>query len=143
MSWYMTEDNLSPKQKQVIYDIVNSDEKYFYIKGFTGTGKSLVLIHILKSLLEKHENINVCYLTYTDTLVDLAKTVPFYDSVQDKVPFLTNRLFLTDAIPTRDYILVDEIQDMPIEDLIKLRTSAAKLVCAGDFNQQIYLHRVT
>jgi superfamily I DNA/RNA helicase len=143
MSWYVTEENLSPKQRIIIDDIVNSEDKYFYIRGFTGTGKSLILLHIIEKLIKKDENISVCFLTYTDTLVELAKTAPFYDSIKDKVPFLTNRLFLSNDNPVYDCVLVDEIQDMPIEDLIKLRTAGARLICAGDFNQQIYLHRVT
>ncbi|MDR2456276.1 MAG: AAA family ATPase [Deltaproteobacteria bacterium] len=134
---------LSQKQKQIIDDIVNDASKFCYIKGFTGTGKTVILLNILNKLLIDNPKLSVCFLTYTDPLIELAKTATFYDSLSGKVPFLSNRLFVTRPNPTYDCILVDEIQDMTIEDLIKLRTCARRLICAGDFNQQMYLHRVT
>jgi superfamily I DNA/RNA helicase len=143
MHWYPISDKLSSKQKQVIDEVVNRDNNYFYIKGFTGTGKTIILLHILEELIKTRPWASLCFLTYTETLVELAKTVPFHPAVAERAPFMTNRAFLGADNPPYDYILVDEIQDMPIEDLIKLKTSATRLVCAGDFNQQMYLHRVT
>jgi superfamily I DNA/RNA helicase len=56
---------------------------------------------------------------------------------------MTYRDFLKVNKKTYKYIVVDEIQEIPIEDLIKLKNSAHRVVCSGDFNQQIYLHRAT
>ena len=44
---------LSKNQKNITKEIINSDEKYFLIKGVTGSGKTEIYIEIIKSVVKE------------------------------------------------------------------------------------------
>jgi hypothetical protein len=143
MTWPVPNDKLSERQNEIIGSILSGEGSHFFIKGFAGTGKTLILTRLIESLAARPD-LSCCFVTYADTLVEQARTaVASCRRAQDAVPFMTKRSFFQGAGRKYDYILVDEIQDMAIEELVNWKLATGRLVCAGDFNQQIYLHRLT
>jgi superfamily I DNA/RNA helicase len=109
--------------------------KTFWIKGFAGTGKTLVLTHLMEQLARDKTNTKSCYITYTNALTDLIKSAPLTNkSLYD---IKTYHRFISDKIKY-DFVFLDEVQDVKFADLKKIKQLAGKIYVAGDFNQQIY-----
>ncbi|MFO7535388.1 MAG: 3'-5' exonuclease [Kiritimatiellia bacterium] len=109
-----------------------------WIRGYAGSGKSVLLIHALIDFLALQPNASVCLVVYTHALKDmLGSGIP--DSL-GQIPIMTYHAFKT--TPRRyDLILVDEVQDLPPDVLKLLKAHAGKLIVAGDEEQTLYPSR--
>jgi hypothetical protein len=143
MQWWVNYNHLSEKQSYYLDRLANhSSNKVSWLKGFAGTGKTLLLAHLLERLSSLYPSASICYLTFTNSLVELVKSAPIFYSKKQNIPIMTNSAFIQQK-KTYDFVLLDEIQDLELEKLNKIKQYSKKLFIAGDFNQQIYQHGIS
>ena len=132
--WFVPEDRLNPDQQRFL-DTVDINRQNVWIKGFAGSGKSILLVHVARKILATKPNAKVVLVVYTQSLVEMFKTA--LRELEMKIPVMTYFTFM-DSNTTYDYILCDEVQDLTPRILNRMYEHSAHLVVAGDSNQSIY-----
>ena len=143
MAWMIDVEKLDPNQQE-LYD--RKLETNMWIKGFAGSGKSVLLIHKLKKILHDEPDVKVCVVVYTLSMVDLFKTGMNELGMPSTIPVITYFRFEKEPDERKyDYIFCDEVQDLP-ENILRLMnnrlSSNGKIIVAGDSNQSIYEGKV-
>jgi superfamily I DNA/RNA helicase len=141
MKWMVDFNKLSSKQREVINKIVYTSKEPYWIKGFAGTGKTIVLLHGIEKIFNLNNKNSICYITYTNSLVELAKSAPNIKNFLSGSDILTYSGFIKNK-KLYDYVFVDEIQDCTEYNLEKITILSKHLICAGDFLQQIYRNTI-
>lgn len=131
------EDQLDNDQKDFI-NIETRKTGNIWVKGFAGSGKSVLLIHSLKNILQEEPNADVAVVVYTQSLVDMFKTGMKELNLPSNIPVMTYYEFVDKNSSTYDYIFCDEVQDLPAKVLYEMSNRAGKVIVAGDSNQSIY-----
>lgn len=135
------------KSDKLDYDqnkFINEESKRsgnIWIKGFAGSGKSVLLVHTLKDLLDKKPNAKVLIVVYTLSLVDLFKTGLKELGITTQVPIITYYDYFDHYYNQNskfDCIFCDEVQDLPSKVLSALYAGSHKVIVAGDSNQSIF-----
>jgi len=135
MTWMVPESKLDPNQRDFLQTLARDGGRNFWIRGFAGSGKSVLVVHALNQAKRENPRIRVCIVLYTRSLIDLFKTgLP--ESLAG-VEVMTYRQF-EKAPRDCDLILVDEVQDLPANVLELLRKHSKRLIVAGDEAQSIY-----
>ncbi len=137
MAWMIREDQLDPEQK----DFVNNESKKsgnIWVKGFAGSGKSVLLVHSLKDILKKEPNATAAVVLYTHSLIDMFRTGMKEIGLSETIPVMTYYEFVDKNTSNYDYILCDEVQDLPAKVLYAMKNRAKKIIVAGDSNQSIF-----
>ncbi len=140
MAWMIKYDKLDDDQKDFVDKEINSRGN-IWIKGFAGSGKSVMLIHALRKKLDSSPNSNVCIVVYTHSLIDMFKT-GMAELGMPSVPVMTYHQFKK-GYQTYDYIFCDEVQDLPADVLSQMKERSQHVYVAGDSNQSIYENTVT
>lgn len=111
-----------------------------WIQGFAGSGKSVLVIHAVQRILAENPDTTVCVAVYTHALKQLLASglAERYRSV----PVMTHLQLLNQNNQRSDIrydvLVIDEVQDIPSDQLARLRAMAARLIVAGDADQSIY-----
>lgn len=137
MAWMIREDQLDPDQR----DFINVESKKsgnIWVKGFAGSGKSVLLIHSLKNVLQKEPNAKIAVVVYTHSLIDMFKTGMEELKIPSSIPVMTYIEFCDKNSQNFDYIFCDEVQDLPSRVLYAMNNRSRKVIVAGDSNQSIY-----
>jgi superfamily I DNA/RNA helicase len=137
MKWMIQEDQLDPDQIDFI-NVESKKEGNIWVKGFAGSGKSVLLVHLLKDVLNKTPNAKVAVVVYTRSLIDMYKTGMNELNIPDSVPVMTYYEFVKRTSALYDYIFCDEVQDLPGRVLYDMQNRSKKVIVAGDSNQSIY-----
>ena len=137
MAWMIREDQLDPDQKEFI-NVESKKSGNIWVKGFAGSGKSVLLIHSLKNTIQKEPNAKVAIVVYTHSLIDMFKTGMQELSLPSSIPVMTYIEFVDKNSQNFDYIFCDEVQDLPAKVLYAMNNRARKVIVAGDSNQSIY-----
>jgi len=130
------EDQLDPEQR----DFINVESKKagnILIKGFAGSGKSVLLVHSLKNIIQNEPNAQVAVVVYTHSLIDMFKT-GMRELNLPNIPVMTYYEFVEKDSKNYDYIFCDEVQDLPAKVLYEMNNRTRKVIVAGDSNQSIY-----
>jgi len=139
MKWMIAEDRLGPDQREVINDL-SLNWQNTWIKGHAGSGKSVLLIHLLRDYLSRHPNANVCVVVFTRSLVDMIRTGISELDLQRRyntiIPVKT--IYSINGLDSYDAIFCDEVQDLPVEFLETLKNIAKTIIVSGDENQSIF-----
>ncbi|NJR19821.1 MAG: AAA family ATPase [Calothrix sp. CSU_2_0] len=163
MSWLLPFAKLDAEQRDIINRILANPKQNFFIQGFAGSGKSILLLYILILAKQQNPGLRVCVVGYTNTLVDMFNaSIPpemkkvssfkssslFGDIFSDK----SNKRVTTNSCGIEvktysafekspsayDLILVDEVQDLSEKVLSLLYSQCHQLIVAGDGAQSIY-----
>lgn len=137
MSWMIQSHRLDKDQENFINNKINQDGNV-WVKGFAGSGKSVLLIHALKKVIKNNPNSKVLIVVYTHALIDLFKTGLKELEMSASIPVITYYNFVDNYTDKYDYIFCDEVQDLPSKVLHAMITRAIKVIVAGDSNQSIY-----
>jgi hypothetical protein len=137
MAWMIREDQLDPDQKEFI-NVESKKTGNIWVKGFAGSGKSVLLIHSLKNVIQKEPNAKVAVVVYTHSLIDMFKTGMQELNLPNSIPVMTYIEFCDKNSQNFDYIFCDEVQDLPSRVLYAMNNRARKVIVAGDSNQSIY-----
>ncbi len=150
-SWLPPESDLDDQQRAVLDRLVRwlhseGSEEAHWIRGFAGSGKTILLVHAMRQAIKHKPDKRICFVTYTFALRDLVATSG--DDFQTDLPTPFSVFTFEDLSETAkqgeifDFVFADEIQDARPEHLKLLKNKAKKVVIAGDPNQSIYKNRV-
>lgn len=137
MAWMIREDQLDPDQREFI-NVESKKSGNIWVKGFAGSGKSVLLIHSLKNVLQKEPNARIAVVVYTHSLIDMFKTGMKELNIPSSIPVMTYIEFCDKNSQSFDYIFCDEVQDLPSRVLYAMNNRSRKVIVAGDSNQSIY-----
>lgn len=142
--WMIREDQLDPDQR----DFINLESRKvgnLWIQGFAGSGKSVLLVHSLKRILQENPHASVVVVVFTHSLIEMFKAGIAELNLPKEVEVITyfdldRRINTNPPVYTVrfDYILCDEVQDLPPRVLNMMRDWGTKVIVAGDANQSIY-----
>ena len=136
MAWMIREDKLDQYQREFINN-ESRKKGSIWIKGFAGSGKSVLLVHHARSVLQREPAAKIVLLVYTLALVDLFRAALRELGIEDKVLVTTYYDFCRGS-DRYDYVLCDEVQDLPRKALESMKSRAGQVIVAGDSNQSIY-----
>ena len=88
MAWMIREDQLDPDQKEFI-NVESQKTGNIWVKGFAGSGKSVLLVHSLRNILQKEPNAKVAIVVYTQSLIDMFKTGMKELNLPSTIPVMT------------------------------------------------------
>ena len=132
-NWMIPYEKLDPAQKEFVNGYRSGNT---WVLGYAGSGKSILLVHLLKRLKDNDSSKTFGVVAFTRALGDLFRT-GFQELGIKNVPIMTQ--FELSRNPQHfDYLFCDEIQDMSKETLAMIRSSATCVIAAGDSNQSIY-----
>lgn len=137
MAWMIREDRLDPDQR----DFINIESKKtgnIWVKGFAGSGKSVLLVHSLMKVIREQPNAKIVIVVYTLSLKDMFRTGMTELGIPNTIPIMTYIEFTDKDTTHYDYIFCDEVQDLPARVLIAMKNRSNKIIVAGDSNQSIY-----
>jgi hypothetical protein len=135
MSWFIPYNQLDNEQLSFLQNVGNNRNSNFWLKGYAGSGKSVLLIHCLLKEKERNSISRVIIVLYTHALIDMIKTgIPAQYS---HTPVVTYHQF-GKMNETWDLVLVDEVQDLPERIVRDLQSKGTRVIVAGDVNQSIY-----
>jgi superfamily I DNA/RNA helicase len=142
MGWYVPFSRLSQTQVSVIEDITRSINKNnHFISGAAGSGKSVILMHVLERIAADNSGSHFVFLSYTHALVGMAKTALMNSGLDPatarQIRFQTVHKFIYGR-DMADFVFVDETQDLQTDWLDKIKIKAKHVVLSGDFDQSIY-----
>lgn len=141
MPWFIPATQLDPtEQLPFLQQIENNPGRNFWLKGFAGSGKSVLLLHSLIIDKRRNPNTKAIIVLYTYSLIDMIKEgLPNEYANTEVVTFYQFR----HRHENYDLILVDEIQDLPEHDIREIcskTTTGGRVIFAGDINQSIFDH---
>lgn len=140
MQWMVPISALNAQQTRALAALKERPDETHWISGYAGTGKTIVVTHCLERLAASTRSASICFVTYTHALKDLVAS-GLSEAARNRVTIATINKFRS-LEQKFDYLVVDEIQDVP-DDLVRLVVQRARrLVVAGDPDQSIYLGRV-
>lgn len=136
MRWYIPFNQLSLKQRSVLDGIGRQLSRSHWVQGFAGTGKTIVITHLIERVAADHPDASLCFITFTHALTDLVKT-GFHRGVAERLSIMTHTQFLKEKCKY-DYVFLDEVQDISITDIEKIMQFSGNLYISGDPDQKIY-----
>ena len=141
MPWFIPRTQLDTvEQIPFLQQVENNPNRNYWLKGFAGSGKSVLLLHCLIDEKRRNPNANAIIVLYTHSLIDMiGEGIPNEYANTPVVTFYKFR----QMHQSFDLILVDEIQDIPEHDLIEInskRSTNGRVIVAGDINQSIWDH---
>jgi superfamily I DNA/RNA helicase len=141
MPWMVPQNKLDSEQRAVL-DALLKGKGSDWIRGFAGSGKSIILMHSLRETLIKEPRARVCVVTFTHALKDMLATgLP---ANARHLPVMTYHEFRSEhKNEFFDYIFVDEVQYLEPDVLVLLESKCTRLIMAGDEKQSIYEGRVS
>jgi len=127
-------NQLDSEQLNFLQNSSGNNENY-WLKGYAGSGKSVLLIHSLLKEKELRPHSNIIIVLYTHALIDMIKSgIP--DQYQN-IDVVTYHKF-NKMEGSWDLILVDEVQDLPEYIVRNIYSKGKRVIVAGDVNQSIY-----
>jgi len=139
MDWMISYEDLDDDQKEFV-DTKVFEPGNIWIKGYAGSGKSVLLIHALRTIRRREPNATMAIVVYTHSLVDLFRSGLTHLQITN-IPVMTYHSFRR-SNQDYDYIFCDEVQDVPEDVLTEMKNRSRHLHVAGDANQSIYNNRV-
>jgi len=137
MPWIPSRAEFDVKQDQILNDIFEDTKKSWWLQGYAGTGKTMMLIHLIAEYIDA--GWDCAFVTFTHALKKLAieamielghNSSQFHIETVDKLNTLKRKY---------DLIFVDEVQDLTLDQIEKLLELADRFIFAGDINQSIFL----
>ena len=138
MAWLIEENKLDAQQRDFL-DNVDINHKNVWIKGFAGSGKSVLLAYTVKKVRTRTPSASILLIVFTQSLVEMFKSA--FREIGLSVTIETYYRFMRNCTMRNlhyDYILCDEVQDLTPRVLQAMRNHGSHVIVAGDSNQSIY-----
>lgn len=142
MTWWQPAQKLDAQQLEIVQKVVkeileSKSKKNIWVKGAAGSGKTLIIAHVVQRLYANNPDLKIAFLTYTHALKDMIKRTMVQGSVQIDVDTYKSYIYAKRKTGL-DVIFLDEVQDISTNDLEELGSRCNQLVVAGDCEQRIY-----
>ena len=134
MAWLVPENMLDDQQRDFVEN-VDINQRNVWIKGFPGSGKSVLLAYTMKRIKRKDPNAKVAVVVFTHSLIAMFKAA--FAEMGVSANIMTYYEFM-DGSSNYDYVLSDEVQDMTGRVLATMNSRAKHVIVAGDENQSIF-----
>jgi len=141
MQWMVPERRLDEYQLEVLRNCGVLKGQNQWIQGFAGSGKSVLLMHAVQRIVASHSESKICIVVYTHALRQLLSSG--LSERHKHIPVMTYHEFLygqTPHVEPFDILVIDEVQDIPEQELRRLQARATRVIVAGDMDQSIYQH---
>lgn len=150
MKWMVPFNQLDAVQSAAVEDIDSSISSGFaagsrrlgrqpqihWVKGFAGSGKTIVLTHVAERLAAKQQRRRVGFATYTHALKDLVQS-GLSEQAVSRIKITTLDALKNSKEPF-DVLIADEVQDVTKRYFSEFQKSYLSLVAAADFDQRIF-----
>jgi len=136
MEWIVPYSRLDNEQLGIIQSFKASPGQNLWITGYAGSGKSVLLIHLLMTIKEKHPGSRVAVVAFTHALLEQLRSGMSFE-LKANTDVFTPFQFAKSGV-RYDYVLVDEVQDLKHDFFIDLNRRGSNVIAAGDTNQSIY-----
>lgn len=137
MSWLIAENELDIEQRDFLDKLIKSSNNH-WIQGFPGSGKTIMLLYSAIRIRETNSNAKILFVEFTHSLIKMLRAA-LQESHLDDIDVITYYDFVGHSYSEQfDYILCDEVQDMPKVVLETIVKRSKRVVVAGDVNQSIY-----
>ncbi len=138
MAWIPQRASFDDEQNRIFDQIVEDTHRSWWIKGYAGTGKTMMLVHLAHEYLEA--GYECAYVTYTHALKNLVhEALRELGNDGAELPIFTVDS-LNSLSKNYDLLFVDEVQDLPQAKIEKLLSRSERFIFAGDLNQSIFLN---
>lgn len=134
MPWIIPENKLDTQQRSFL-DTVDITRSNVWIKGFAGSGKSVLLVYVAKKILSRNPSSRILMVVFTQSLVEMFKAA--FNELGLRINVDTYFGFMK-GTTSYDYILCDEVQDLTPRVIREMNSRCNHIVVAGDSNQSIY-----
>lgn len=134
MAWLVPENMLDDQQRDFVEN-VDINQRNVWIKGFPGSGKSVLLAYTMKRIKRNDPNAKVAVVVFTHSLIAMFKAA--FSEMGIAANIMTYFEFM-DKPSNYDYVLSDEVQDMTARVLATMNSRAKHVIVAGDENQSIF-----
>ena len=142
MKWMIEEAKLGPEQREIVDEVGKVNGQPIWIQGHAGSGKSVVLLHALSDYLIRNKSAKVVVVVFTHALVNLIKTglkqIPALKGIIIPVITIYQLKYKLDNNEVYDAIFCDEVQDLPLSFIQRMKAATKQLIIAGDSAQSIY-----
>lgn len=134
MAWIIPENKLDIQQRDFL-DNTDINKRNVWIKGFAGSGKSVLLVYTIKKIKSHSSSSSVLLIVFTQSLVEMFKAA--FRELGLNVSVDTYYGFMNNS-SRYDYILCDEVQDLTPRVFREMNARSSHIIVAGDSNQSIY-----
>ena len=134
MAWLVPENMLDDQQRDFVEN-VDINQRNVWIKGFPGSGKSVLLAYTMKRIKRNDPNAKVAVVVFTHSLIAMFEAA--FSEMGIAANIMTYFEFM-DKSSNYDYVLSDEVQDMTARVLATMNSRAKHVIVAGDENQSIF-----
>ena len=134
MAWLVPENMLDDQQRDFVEN-VDINQRNVWIKGFPGSGKSVLLAYTMKRIKRNDPNVKVAVVVFTHSLIAMFKAA--FSEMGIAANIMTYFEFMNKS-SNYDYVLSDEVQDMTARVLATMNSRAKHVIVAGDENQSIF-----
>lgn len=136
VKWMVPINQLDATQERAISEIVDNVHDDHLVSGFAGSGKTIVLTHVVERLAALPGRRTVCFATFTHALKDMV-TSGLSASALNKTEITTFDALTRDRM-SYDILVADELQDLKATRIGTVVGRYQSIVAAADFNQRIY-----
>jgi superfamily I DNA/RNA helicase len=133
-NWIVPYNKLDDQQKDFV-DNVDFNQKNVWIKGFPGSGKSVLLAHTIAKIKRESPSASMDLVVFTRSLIAMFKAA--FQEMRINVHIETYFEFRKSS-QRYDYILSDEVQDLTPSILREMNSRAKHVIVGGDENQSIF-----
>lgn len=145
MKWLPAENELGSEQREFLLNQIVNTENNEKIAGFPGSGKTVVLLYAVVFLRRKNPNSKILIVEFTHALIkmlqaaidELSKEQTYQELHLENVEIKTYYDFVR-GTTSYDYIVCDEVQDIPEMAIREMQQRAKRVIVGGDANQSIY-----
>jgi len=135
--WMVNASQLVEEQEHFIFEI-SKKENRIWIKGYAGSGKSVLLVHTIDDKIRENPNLSICVVVFTHSLIQMFRAGMQELGITNRnIALITYHQFI-ETNNNYDYIFCDEVQDLTKSVLENMKLRTQHLIVAGDSNQSIY-----
>lgn len=137
MNWLIAENELDLEQREFLDKLLTSSGN-LWIQGFPGSGKTILLLYSAQRIRKVNSNAKILFVEFTHSLIKMLKAA-LHELHFDDIEVITYYDFVGRVFSEQfDYILCDEVRDMPRIVLETMVKRSKRVVVAGDVNQSIW-----
>jgi UvrD-like helicase C-terminal domain/AAA domain len=141
LDWLPPINQLNPQQTRILADIATDQTTNHWVSGYAGTGKTVVVAQAIERIAARTRSATICFIAYTHALKDLVES-GLSDAARDRVTIETVDRFERSNTRRFDYIVVDEVQDLTVQQIRQIIEKGKHVIAAGDPDQGIYPGKV-